>query len=198
MSDPSKINRKPSFKGAAGVVHFHTDDDTPTGSENKATSTAPQTEDLSDARRHTSGVLPNVDKDTGYFFVGTFERNLMHRAVHKCIDKGVVLEYEYHNGCDKHGTALRDYEYPRKVNAFAEYNKWSSKLAQNNNEFYDAKGNRTLTVAEGWRWVQVNFVCNYYVVEKEMCLELGDVKCDLLSHYYAECISSATKQVLKL
>jgi hypothetical protein len=135
---------------------------------------------------------------TSYFFVGIFETLSIGKAVRQCIDKGVVLDYVYHNGCDKHGTVLKDYEYAGTVNAFAEYDKWSSKLAQVDHKLHDAEGNRTMTVAEGWRWVQVNFVCNYYVVEEEMCLELGDVKCDLLSHYYAECISSATQQVLKL
>jgi hypothetical protein len=127
--------------------------------------------EIEEARRRNGGAHPNFDKDTG-FFVGMLETLSIDKAICECIEQGVLLDYEYHKGSDKHGGVLRDYENLGKVNAFAEYEKWSSKVAQGDDQLKDAEGKRIMPIEDGWRWIQVFFVCCYYVVENEMCLDL--------------------------
>lgn len=219
MSGLPKADRKASFRGTVSV-RFDTEDATPTTEPSTSSSHSVQDSHMStmaqsepsggtghtttiaqveEAKRRNGGAHPNFDKDTG-FFVGMFETISIHKAIRECIEKGVVLDYEYHKGSDTHGGILRDYENIGKVNAFAEYEKWSSKVAQADDQLKDAEGKPILPLPmeDGWRWIQIFFVCCYYVVENEMCLDLGDFTCDLLSQYYAECIRITTVTIPKL
>lgn len=133
----------------------------------------------------------------GYVSVGIFETISLGKAIQKCIDDGVVLDYKYHKGCTTDKTVLRDLEYPFKVNASAEHKKRDIKFKELEYQDEDAEGNAIWTMEDKIRFIQIYSVCCHYVVENDMCTEFGEENCDVISEYYADIISTATETVLK-
>jgi hypothetical protein len=81
------------------------------------------------------------------------------------IEKGVVLNFRYHQGFNDKGEEIFDPDYPNEVNAFAELPRWFEKL--NIGSFYatDDKGNDIWTEDDKTRFNQAWDVCRVHVLE---------------------------------
>lgn len=109
-------------------------------------------------------------------------------AIHECIDNGVVLEYEYHKGSDKHGTVLKDLEYPDKVNAFAECDKFFRGGIWRNKGVWSKE--------DEFRWIQVYYLCLHHVLQEQMYTELEYSTCEALKAFFAFTIPATVERVL--
>jgi hypothetical protein len=116
-------------------------------------------------------------------------------ALKKCIDNGVVLEYEYHRGSDKHGTVLRDHEYPDKVNAFAECGKFfRGGIWRKEGE----EGYNIWTKEDKFRYFQVYEICLHHILQEQLCTELGDTTREALKEYFAAVIALDMRRVFNV
>jgi hypothetical protein len=146
-----------------------------------------------DANVDSSGTSPDyTDRLKLYEDYVEARAELVLQVVMECVEKGVVLDYEYHKGSDKDGNVLRDHEYPAKVNAFAEHEKWVVKCLYWGGCDEDDEGNAVWTEDDMFRFFQIRHVCFDHVVQAGLCKHLGEVACRLLSKWYS-CVVLADK-----
>jgi hypothetical protein len=188
--------------GPPGALSSHHsavhDSSLPTQARPTDSTTGPKasgSEDTSGANSDTRGVSVSLDSGLLQEYVAAHEM-LVVVGIQECLDNRVVLDYEYHNGSDKHGTLLRDPERPNKVNAFAEWLKYVEKCLSNGVKPFTEKDNAVCNKKDKFRGAQIHYLCLHHALQAGVCAHLGDVTCSLLSKYYKAAISRLASRVL--